>query len=373
MTDYECECLDCGHKFKSSEHCVDASCPECGGDSRRADRPGDGKENRKVSEEFNLSLSNGKLGKFEFLDDESNNSKRVMRFELMDNVELYNGVRFTQEALQHQLDIFNEGNFLVTHGMDHTGDTLDQLGKVIRMEMDVMGDIATVFIVSEHYKETFAQQQAEILFKQGLLDSISGGWRASIAFNENTDEFEVYKPMLREVSSTPIPAKTNATSLENEQTIQDMCMSLKNSNPKIVNKEEIETDEEDIPLEESDMSDEEKPTETSDEVTQEASAEMTALQEKVDAQAKDFAEMKASQEAAVRTSLIEKAVELGLSEEDFTDMPNEAISYSLEVANKVRMSTLRENGPDITLGDDGQPQEMAESDVIDAYYTWTLE
>lgn len=40
-----CECLDCGHKFSSAEHCADVTCPECGSDScRRADRPGVGQK-----------------------------------------------------------------------------------------------------------------------------------------------------------------------------------------------------------------------------------------------------------------------------------------------------------------------------------------
>ena len=324
----------------------------------------------KVSEEFNMSLSNGKLGQFEFLEDESNDAIRVMRFELMDNAELYNGVRFTKEALQWQLDKFNEAQFLVSHGMDHSGDVLDQLGKVVRMEMAVVDDIATVSIVSEHYKQTYAQQQAAILYAQGLLDSISGGWRASIAYNSETDEYEVYKPMLREVSSTPVPAKTDATTTENAQTIQDMCMSL-NHNPKIT-KDEEDIDES-IPKEELDMPEDEQPIEASEEVTQEPSAEFTALQEKVNAQTVAFEEMKVSQEAVIRTSLVEKGIELGLSEEDFEGMSNEAISASLKVANKVKMSTLRENDPDIPLGDDGEPCEMTEREVIDTYYDFDLE
>jgi len=328
----------------------------------------------KISEEFDLTLSNGKIGKFEFLEDESDESKRVMRFELMDNAELYNGVRFTQEALQHQLDIFNENRFLVTHGMDHSGDILDQLGKVMKMDMTVVGDIATVSIVSEHYKDTFAQQEAEKLFKQGLLDSISGGWRCSIAYNEETDEYEVYKPMLREVSSTPVPAKTNATTIENEQTIQDMCMSLRNSNPKMMKKEEEGETDEEIPMEELDMPENEEPIQqTSPEVTEKVSADFTALQERVNAQEVSFQEMKSSQEATIRASLIEKAIELGLSEEDFTDASNDVIERSLKVANKVKMSTLRGSDPDIPLGDDGKPQEMSEKDVIETYYDFDLE
>jgi len=39
---YQCECLACGHKAEFTEHCRDVECPECGGEMRRAERPGPG-------------------------------------------------------------------------------------------------------------------------------------------------------------------------------------------------------------------------------------------------------------------------------------------------------------------------------------------
>ena len=39
---YSCECLDCGHKVTSDKHCRDFKCPKCGGEMRRANRPGVG-------------------------------------------------------------------------------------------------------------------------------------------------------------------------------------------------------------------------------------------------------------------------------------------------------------------------------------------
>jgi hypothetical protein len=296
-----------------------------------------------ISQEMNLTLSTGKAGKFECLDDRSDDTKRVMRFELMDNAELYNGVRFTKEALQHQLDIFNEGEFLVTHGMDHSGRIRDQLGKVIEMELVEDGDLATIFITSEHYKETPAQIDAETLFNQGLLDSISGGWRASIAYNSDTEEYEVYKPKLREVSSTPIPAKTSA------KTIENVCMDI--SVGLLLNQ---------TPLEELDMTEEENqdPQEPSQpEGVEEQSANDTALNERQDAIEQEFADIKAKTVAQERSGLLERAAELGLAETDFEGVDNATIEKSLEVANKVKMSTLRGSDPDIPLGGDGSPIE----------------
>jgi len=42
--EYTCECLDCGHTLTSKEHCSDVECPECGGEMRRAERPGPGRK-----------------------------------------------------------------------------------------------------------------------------------------------------------------------------------------------------------------------------------------------------------------------------------------------------------------------------------------
>lgn len=47
---YTCECLECGHKLVTKEHCSDITCPECGGEMRREDRPGVGKDISENSE-----------------------------------------------------------------------------------------------------------------------------------------------------------------------------------------------------------------------------------------------------------------------------------------------------------------------------------
>jgi len=41
---YECECVDCGHAITTEEHCKDLKCEKCGGQMRRKERPGPGKE-----------------------------------------------------------------------------------------------------------------------------------------------------------------------------------------------------------------------------------------------------------------------------------------------------------------------------------------
>lgn len=44
---FNCECIECGYKMKSEAHCDDLECPKCGGQMRRAERPGPGKKVKK--------------------------------------------------------------------------------------------------------------------------------------------------------------------------------------------------------------------------------------------------------------------------------------------------------------------------------------
>ena len=57
--EYNCECIKCGHKLKSEKHCKDIECPECGGEMRRAERPGVGRdyENEEVVAKAGAVLS----------------------------------------------------------------------------------------------------------------------------------------------------------------------------------------------------------------------------------------------------------------------------------------------------------------------------
>jgi len=41
---FNCECIKCGFKLESEKHCADIKCPECGGQMRRAERPGPGQD-----------------------------------------------------------------------------------------------------------------------------------------------------------------------------------------------------------------------------------------------------------------------------------------------------------------------------------------
>jgi len=38
-----CQCLKCGATKETTGHCINETCPKCGGPMRRADRPGPGR------------------------------------------------------------------------------------------------------------------------------------------------------------------------------------------------------------------------------------------------------------------------------------------------------------------------------------------
>ena len=46
-TEYNCSCIDCGHEMTSEAHCNTLKCPKCGGQMRRAERPGPGQASKK--------------------------------------------------------------------------------------------------------------------------------------------------------------------------------------------------------------------------------------------------------------------------------------------------------------------------------------
>lgn len=53
---YDCECIKCGHKEKSTKHCKDIKCSKCGGQMRRAERPGVGRGVEKATLRLNKVL-----------------------------------------------------------------------------------------------------------------------------------------------------------------------------------------------------------------------------------------------------------------------------------------------------------------------------
>jgi len=46
---FNCSCIECGYKITTDEHCKDLKCPKCGGQMRRAERPGPGQDAKKLT------------------------------------------------------------------------------------------------------------------------------------------------------------------------------------------------------------------------------------------------------------------------------------------------------------------------------------
>ena len=61
---FSCECIKCDYKTTSEKHCADIKCPKCGGQMRRAERPGPGqdasiKKKTKIKRKTNLKSKFG--------------------------------------------------------------------------------------------------------------------------------------------------------------------------------------------------------------------------------------------------------------------------------------------------------------------------
>ena len=298
-----------------------------------------------------IRLSMDRPSVIELVEDNAESDTYKIKFELMD-VGTYNMFNFNEENLDFMVKEFEQdGNGVVSHGLDHSWKTLEQLGKVFKIVKEGEGKNAKVFAFSELYKETDAQKQAHILFKQGLLKFVSGGWfPSSYKWNEETETIDITNPKLREISSTPMPAKQDAKAREVLQSL--------NHSPKIENKEKNEID---LSKEDTIMSEETQtePSTEGQEVSEQV-AKLTALQNEykasIEANNKFMAEMKAKADADHRISLMERAKELGLSAETFTDVSNDAIEVSLKVAKEVQVSELQKREPVNLFGGEGHAQ-----------------
>jgi hypothetical protein len=203
-------------------------------------------------------------------------------------------------------------------------------------------------VYSENFKETSVQKEALILFGQGLLNYISGGWKGKIAFNEDKGRFEIKQPVLLEISSTPVPAKKDAK-------VKEILNSL-NQAP--------------IEMEDIGMSDEQQ-TQSQEPPAQGASekenpkfslleAEVATVKATLKAQADKV-------EASEREALIAKGVtELGLTAEAFKGMSSQEIKSSLSVANMAVMAALKDKEPTIGLGAGAIKEKEGTPEAADA-------
>lgn len=315
-----------------------------------------------------IRLSTGKATHVELVEDDEEKPTYKIKFELMD-VGVYNIVHFTEENLKFMVSEFNrDKNGVVFHGLDHSWDTLDQIGKIYELQLEGKGKRTKVFALSELYKETPAQIHSHTLFKQGLLKFVSGTWfPTKYSWNEKENHIDIEEPKLREMSSTPMPAKEDAKQKE-----------ILNSLNHAPNMEESNMTE--------DNQDNNEPSREGEDVV-EQSAELTALKKEMQAEIEATKKVRESLEQATadlqsgiadtkRASLLEGAKELGLSEESIAeDKSNDEIEFALKVAKEVRMKLLEERDPTIQLGgedgtalQDGSPEMIVKLEK--EYFDW---
>jgi hypothetical protein len=255
------------------------------------------------------------------------------------DVGTYNMFNFSEENLNFMVKEFHQDkNGVVSHGLDHSWKTLEQLGKAYDLVKEGKGKSAKVYAYCELFKETEAQKQAHILFKQGLLKFVSGGWfPTKYKWNEETNTIDIENPKLREISSTPMPAKQDAKQKEILQSLNHS--PIDNMEDKIMSNENPE-----------------KPSPEGKEVSEQV-AKLTALENEykagIAAMNAERTAMKAKTDADVRTGLIGRAKELGLSEEVFKDASNDAIEVSLKAAKEMQVKLLREREPVAQFGGEG--------------------
>ena len=320
-----------------------------------------------------IRLSTGKPISVELVEDDEDSSTYKIKFELMD-VGVYNMFNFTEENLKFMVSEFQrDKNGVVSHGLDHSWDTLDQIGKVFDLQLEGKGKKTKVFALSELYKETPAQEQSHTLFKQGLLKFVSGGWfPTKYIWNDEENHIDIEDPKLREISSTPMPAKEDAKQKE-------ILNSLNHA-----------------PMEELDMTDEnqdkQEPSQDGEEVIVEQDAELIALKQEMSAEIEaakkartkmeeHVANVTAKQTEAEVASLMERAKELGLSEDLFKDGDTykspEAIRLALTAAKELKVELLSEQEPKVVLNGEGitlqnGTPEMADH-LLKTHMPWLLE
>ena len=106
---YSCECLSCGKTIDTEEHCKDIKCPDCGGEMRRAERPGAGQPGNKsewIDEVANVTYSDRTdLPDLLFALVTIKNDKKIRKFPIHDKSHVEDALaRLEQEDVKENLE-----------------------------------------------------------------------------------------------------------------------------------------------------------------------------------------------------------------------------------------------------------------------------
>ena len=220
---YKCECIKCGHKMESGEHCKELKCPKCEGQMRREERPGPGQadyscEMRTKTIRFKVDQESvTESGEFE-------------------------GYGSVFDVLDMQEDIVVRGAFKLSLEAHETqGTTVKMLWQHDRHEpigvwSEASEDDRGLKLKGQIVMDVQRGREAYALLKAGALDGLSIGYM--IKRSETDEETNIRKLLeihILEVSLVTFPANTAArvtrvkcNSIRDlEHTLRDAGFSLK--------------------------------------------------------------------------------------------------------------------------------------------------
>ncbi len=215
---YNCECIECGHKLKTDEHCANIKCPKCGGQMRRAERPGPGQPGKELDTHVRLEKPSPKPDlKVAPLADVAEGKKDEGDAGWMEghgaafgNVD-GQGERIKPGAFKKTIKErvpAGKVKLMVRH-YAHGGDTLEVIGTVTEAKEDDFG----LWIHAEFSATPIAQETRQKIV-EGHVNGLSIGYipkKWTDTEEGGKSVRDLLEIMLLEVTVTTIPANELAT------------------------------------------------------------------------------------------------------------------------------------------------------------------
>lgn len=124
LKSYKCECLECGYNIETEKHCNELICPKCGGEMRRAERPGVGKDTDSNEIKSNDVHDNVSEKEGDEMPDKEEKSDKVEENKLNEEVE--------ESEEPNPLDELHKGFETLTEKTSGLERRLESLEKVIQ-------------------------------------------------------------------------------------------------------------------------------------------------------------------------------------------------------------------------------------------------
>lgn len=102
---FNCECIKCGYKITSDKHCKDIKCSKCGGQMRRAERPGPGQE-KLDSDSNDIVVDTNKVKKEEKMTEDKESKVEFVKLE--DFSKLQEKTEEVQKKIDAQTELLSD-------------------------------------------------------------------------------------------------------------------------------------------------------------------------------------------------------------------------------------------------------------------------